>query len=116
MDYALRLLFCIILFLLFHFSYQAYLRKKNNVFLIKGHDEYVCEHLVVRIYYNCEEQDIEANFEDYETKSTVYLTIFSVKEPTDQEKELEGTANDVGRAVVRCLKDTQKVYQWWYLN
>ena len=105
----MKIIFVIIGIIIFHIAYQAYLNRPM-------YDEYVCDHLMVKIYYGRAEQDTLSSFVDYETKSTIYLTIISMKEGTDQEIEEASTWHDVGRAVVRTIQGTDKIYQWWYLK
>lgn len=107
----MRILLFIIGLLIFHFAYQYYLHKDDIEY-----DEYVCDHLLVKIYYGRAEQDTLSNFSEYETKSRIYLIIFSQKEGTNQELEMSKEWHDVGPAAVRALHGTDKIYQWQYLD
>ena len=79
-------------------------------------DEYVAT-LDVIIYYNRNEQEVVADFSKFYTENRVTITIFSVKEPqNEQEASVEGQKIYHKKALIRCRKNTEDVVNWWFLE
>ena len=79
-------------------------------------DEYVAT-LDVVIYYNRQEQEVVADFSEYESKNLVTITIFSIKAPQNEEEaSLEGQKIYHKKALIRCMKNTENVINWWFLE